>query len=126
MEPSDSAAHYEATLRSIHDDRRPDLILLGMGEDAHTASLFPGSRALDETTRWFVDNTIPESGENRLTATYPMLWRARRLMVLTAGATKAPALRDAFEGIANPIGRIADGEAAVEWHVDRAATSLLS
>lgn len=126
MEPSDSAAHYEATLRSIHNDRRPDLILLGMGEDAHTASLFPGSRSLDETSRWFVDNTIPETGEDRLTATYPMLWRARRLMVLTAGAAKAPALRDAFEGVPNPIGRIADGEAAVEWHVDRAATSLLS
>ncbi len=126
MEPADSAAHYEATLRSIHDDRRPDLILLGMGEDAHTASLFPGSRALDETSRWFVDNTIPETGENRLTATYPMLWQARRLMVLTAGPAKAPALRDAFEGVPNPIGRIGGGEAEVEWHVDRTATSLLS
>jgi len=126
MEPSDSAAYYEATLRSIHDDRPPDLILLGMGEDAHTASLFPGSRSLDETDRWFVDNTIPETGEKRLTATYPMLWRARRLMVLTAGEGKAPALRDALEGVPNPIGRIGGGDAEVEWHVDRAAASLLS
>lgn len=126
IEPADSAAHYEATLRTIHGDRRPDLILLGMGEDAHTASLFPGSRALDETSRWFVDNEIPETGEDRLTATYPMLWLARRLMVLTAGSAKAPALRDAFEDVPNPIRRIADGEAEVEWHVDRAAASLLS
>lgn len=126
MEPADSAAHYEATLRSIHGEQRPDLILLGMGEDAHTASLFTGSRALDETTRWFVDNTIPETGEDRLTATYPLLWRARVLMVLTAGVAKAPALRDAFEGVSNPIGRIAEGEAIVEWHVDQAAASLLS
>lgn len=126
MEPADSAAHYEATLRSIHDNRRPDLILLGMGEDAHTASLFPGSRALDETDRWFVDNTIPETRESRLTATYPLLWRARRLMVLTAGEGKAPALRDAFEGVVNPVGRISGGDAEVEWHVDRAAASLLS
>jgi len=126
MEPADSAAHYEATLRSIHGDRRPDLVLLGMGEDAHTASLFPGSRALDETTRWFVDNTIPATGEERLTATYPLLWRAQRLMVLTAGESKAPALRDAFEGSSNPIGRIDDGDAGVEWHVDKAAASLLS
>ena len=126
MEPADSAAHYEATLRSIHGDRRPDLILLGMGEDAHTASLFPESRALDEPTRWFVDNTIPATGEDRLTAAYPLLWRAQRLMVLTAGESKAPALRDAFEGKPNPIGRIDDGDAGVEWHVDRAAASLLS
>jgi 6-phosphogluconolactonase len=126
MEPADSAAHYEATLRSIHGDRRPDLILLGMGEDAHTASLFPESRALDETTRWYIDNTIPATGEDRLTATYPLLWRADRLMVLTAGEGKAPALRDALEGPGNPIGRIEEGDAEVEWHVDRAAASLLS
>ena len=126
MEPADSAAYYEATLRSIHGDRRPDLILLGMGEDAHTASLFPDSRALDETTRWFIDNSIPESGEDRLTATYPLLWHAHRLMVLTAGESKAAALRDALEESRPPIGRIGDGDAGVEWHVDKAAASLLS
>lgn len=126
IEASDSAAHYEADLRSIHDDRSPDLILLGMGEDAHTASLFPGSEALDENSRWFVSNTIPETGEERLTATYPLLWRARRLMVITAGEAKAPALRDTFEGVSTPIGRIAEGNAEVEWHVDRSAVSLLS
>lgn len=126
IEPDDSAAHYEATLRSIHDSKRPDLILLGMGEDAHTASLFPGSAALDEDNRWFVANVIPESGEDRLTATYPLLWSARRLMVITAGEQKAPALRDAFETSSTPIGRIGEGDAEVEWHVDRPAVSLLS
>jgi 6-phosphogluconolactonase len=125
MEPSDSAAHYEATIRSIHHDRRPDLILLGIGEDGHTASLFPNSQALDEGHRWFVANVIPESGEPRLTASYPLLWRARRLMVLTAGEVKAPAVRDSFEGT-TPAARVAEGEAEVEWHVDRAAASLLS
>jgi 6-phosphogluconolactonase len=126
IEPGDSAAHYEATLRSIHDAKRPDLILLGMGEDAHTASLFPGSAALEEDSRWFVANIIPETGEERLTATYPLLWRARRLLVITAGERKAPALRDAFEGTSTPIGRIGEGDAEVEWHVDRSAVSLLS
>lgn len=126
IEPADSAAHYEATIRSIHADRAPDLILLGMGEDAHTASLFPGSRAIEETNRWFVSNTIPETGEDRLTATFPLLWRARRIMVLTTGERKAPALRDAFRGEPIPIGRINEGDAEVEWHVDRSASSLLS
>lgn len=124
--PADSAAHYEATLRSIHGDKRPDLILLGMGEDAHTASLFPSSPALQETNRWFVANSIPETGEDRLTATFPLLWAAARIMVLTTGEKKAPALRDAFAGADTPIGRIDEGDAEVEWHVDRAAASLHS
>ncbi|HZD24484.1 MAG TPA: 6-phosphogluconolactonase, partial [Acidimicrobiia bacterium] len=120
LEPADSAAHYEAALRSLHDRRRPDLILLGMGEDAHTASLFPGSAALDQDQRWYVANEIPETGEPRLTATYPLLWHAQRLMVITAGEHKAPALRDSFAGT-TPAGRIGEGDAEVEWHVDTAA-----
>lgn len=123
---SDSAAHYEAEIRSIHDNKRPDLILLGMGEDGHTASLFPDSLALDEMSRLYVANTIPETGEERLTATYPLLWSARRLLVMANGEAKAPALREAFNGGPVPIARIGDGDAEVEWHADRAAASLLS
>ena len=126
MEPQDSAVHYEAALRSIHHDRRPDIILLGMGEDAHTASLFPGSDALGETSRWFVANEIPGTGERRLTATFPLLWYAKTLMVITAGENKAPALRESIEDGGTPIARLLEGEATVEWHLDRAAASLLS
>lgn len=125
IEPSGSAAHYEADLRSLHSDHRPDLILLGMGEDGHTASLFPGSPALDEEERWFVANTIPETGERRLTATYPLLWAARRLLVIAVGENKAPAVRDTFDGAPTPVGRIGDGDAEVEWHIDDSAGSLL-
>lgn len=125
MEPSDSAVFYEATLRSIHPETGPDLVLLGMGADGHTASLFPDSKALDEEDRWFVANTIPQTSEPRLTVTYPLLWRARRLLVLTTGESKAPALRDSLAGL-TPAGRIDEGDAEVEWHVDQAAASLLS
>lgn len=121
--PADSAVHYEAEIRSIHDDKRPDLILLGMGDDGHTASLFPGSKALDEMGRLFVANSIPETGEARLTATYPLLWSAHRLLVMVTGEAKAPALAAAFAGKSVPIARIGDGDADVEWHVDRAAAS---
>lgn len=121
--PADSAVHYEAEIRSIHDDKRPDLILLGMGDDGHTASLFPGSKALDEMGRLFVANSIPETGEARLTATYPLLWSAHRLLVMVTGEAKAPALAAAFTGESVPIARIGDGDADVEWHVDRAAAS---
>lgn len=125
MEPADSAAHYEARLRSLHEGRRPELILLGLGDDGHTASLFPGSAALDEDSRWYVANHIPETGEPRLTATYGLLWLAQQLMVITAGEHKAEALRDSFDG-STPAGRIGEGDARVEWHVDTAAASLLS
>lgn len=125
MEPGDSAAYYEARLRSLHEDGHADLVLLGMGGDGHTASLFPGSSALDETSRWYVGNVIPETGEPRLTATYPLLWSATNLIVITAGDSKAEALRDSFAGT-TPAGRIGEGDATVEWHVDTAAVSLLS
>jgi 6-phosphogluconolactonase len=124
LEPEDSAVHYEATLRSIHGSRPPDLILLGVGEDGHTASLFPGTEALSETNRWFVANHVPSLGEERLTSTYELLWRARLLLVLAVGSTKAPAVKASFE-MTTPAGRLDEGEAEVEWHLDRDAASLL-
>ena len=125
LEPSDGAAYYEALLRSLHHDHRPSLVLLGLGEDGHTASLFPGSPALEEDERWFVANFIPATEEPRLTTTYPFLWAAERILVLVAGEGKAPALRDSLAG-ATPAGRLSEGDAEVEWHVDRAAASLHS
>lgn len=125
LQPDESAAHYEATIRSIHADQRPDLILLGVGTDGHTASLFPGTAALDETRRWFVANDVAQLGETRLTATFPLLWRARRLMVMAVGGEKAEAIEDSFAG-KTPAGRLGDGDAEVEWHVDSAAASRLA
>lgn len=125
IEASESAERYEATIRSLHRERRPDLILLGVGADGHTASLFPGTRALSETSRWIVANDVPELGETRITATFPLIWAARRVLVLVTGAHKAQAVKASLEG-ASPAGRLGGGEAEVEWHVDRAAASLVS
>lgn len=125
LRPKDTAAHYEARLRSIHHEHPPDLILLGLGEDGHTASLFPGTPALDETARWFVANPVPQLDEYRLTATYPLLWSARLLMVLVVGEHKAEALAGTMSG-STPASRLDQGDAEVEWHVDSAAASLLS
>jgi 6-phosphogluconolactonase len=125
LEPGDVAAHYEAHLRSLHGAGPPDLLILGMGSDGHTASLFPDTAALDETSRWFVANLVPSIGEMRLTATFPLLWRARLTVVVAYGAEKAPALKAAFDGD-NPAGRLAEGEGTVEWYVDREAASGLA
>jgi 6-phosphogluconolactonase len=124
IEPGDSAAHYEATLRSIHGAGPPDVVLLGVGEDGHTASLFPGTTALNEQVRWYLANQVPGLDEDRLTATFNLLWRGRLLMVLAVGAAKAEAVRASFEGT-TPAGRLGDGEAEVEWYLDRDAASLL-
>jgi 6-phosphogluconolactonase len=124
IEPEDSAAHYEARLRSIHGGGRPDVVVLGVGEDGHTASLFPDTAALSERGRWFVANQVPALDEDRLTATFNLLWRARLLMVLAVGASKAPAVRASLERT-TPAGQLGDGQAEVEWYLDRDAASLL-
>jgi 6-phosphogluconolactonase len=122
---AESAAEYESRLRSVFGPRGPDLIMLGMGDDGHTASLFPGTPALGETTRWYVANRVGALGEERLTATYPLLWSARLLLLMAVGRAKAQALEAAFEG-ATPAGRLGEGEARVEWYVDKEAASLVS
>lgn len=125
LQARDSAAHYEAKVRSIHQAHRPDLILLGLGEDGHTASLFPETKALEETSRWFVANHVPQIDEVRLTATFPLIWEARVLMVLVVGEQKARAVAESMAGN-TPAGRLGEGKAEVEWHLDSAAASLLS
>ena len=124
MMPEDSAAHYEAQLRSIHGQRPPDLVMLGIGDDGHTASLFPQTTAVGERQRWYVANQVPQLGEDRLTATFPLLWSARLLMVVVVGAKKAVALKQSFEQ-KTPAGHLGEGDAVVEWYVDQDAASLL-
>lgn len=124
LQPADSASHYEAELRHLHSGDQPSLVLLGMGDDGHTASLFPGTTALEEKERWIVANHVPHHREDRITATYPMLWRAKLVVVLVVGENKAEALRATFDGN-TPAGRLGEGDARVEWHVDEAAASLL-
>jgi 6-phosphogluconolactonase/glucosamine-6-phosphate isomerase/deaminase len=72
-----------------------------------------------------VANTIPETGEARITSTYPLLWSARLVLVQAAGADKAQAVLDSMEG-RTPAGRLMEGEAEVEWHLDEQAAALLS
>jgi 6-phosphogluconolactonase len=85
-----AARDYEAAL----GEAPLDLVLLGMGGDGHTASLFPGTKALDEQTRRCVANDVPQLGARRLTLTYPVLLGARDVLFLIAGADKAATLRD--------------------------------
>lgn len=123
--PDDAAVHYEAVLRSFITDGA-DLVLLGMGEDGHTASLFPDTPALDEERRWFVANPSSDDDEVRLTTTIPFLHSARRLFFVANGESKAEALADAFRPDSDaPSAVVGRCDAIVEWHVDEAAASLI-
>lgn len=101
----DPATKYENALREfvVHRDAgaevpRLDFVLLGMGEDGHTASLFPHSPALKETRRWVAANDGPTvTPPPRVTMTLPLLNAARNIGVLVTGAHKAPTLRRVHE-----------------------------
>jgi 6-phosphogluconolactonase len=106
-----------------------DLALLGMGPDGHTASLFPHTAALDETTRWCVVNHVPKFHADRLTLTVPVLNRARRALFLVAGTDKAAVLAEVLEGPPDPKrlpSQLVRAEGGTAWFVDRLAAAKLS
>jgi 6-phosphogluconolactonase len=126
-EPADGARQYEQTLQDYYgaktlDPARPlfDVMLLGLGPDGHTASLFPGTRVLDERSRW-VAEVIGAKPEARITLTYPALDSSRHVAFLVAGADKRAMLTRALAGDpALPAARVRPvGD--LTWFVDAAA-----
>jgi len=125
-----AAAAYEGELRAVlGSDPALDLVLLGLGEDGHTASLFPGSPALEERERWVAAAWVEGLGAWRITLTLPVLERAREVVFLVAGASKAEALRRALRGGAQPepvpAARVRPREGRLLWLADRAAAASL-
>jgi len=130
-DPDISAAKYESTLRR----RLPqpdgwgvfDLILLGMGPDGHTASLFPGTAALQDNHRWVVANYVPSLKAYRYTLTFPVLNAAKAIWFLVTGAEKAETLRRVIRerDPALPSTRVAPINGSVTWFVDDAAAEKL-
>ena len=126
-DPADAAQGYEATLERYWagQDPRFDLVLLGMGAEGHTASLFPGAPALREQDRWVVAATVPAEPPLRLTLTFRALARAAHAHFLVAGADKAGVLRHVLAGGADPNLYPAAGvrplEGEVTWWLDRDA-----
>lgn len=131
-DPAISAAHYEIHLRGalrVDDQSRlnPGLVMLGMGDDGHTASLFPETAALDELDRDYVANWVESKQTWRLTATYPTLWAADRVIFMVTGANKATVVREIIEdGVEYPAQRVAAGAGDVVWLFDAAAAELIS
>lgn len=131
---SEAAQDYEDRLRrffALGEGQVPnfDLVLLGMGADGHTASLFPGSDAVRERKRLVLAPWIPKLASFRITLTPPALNGAELVAFLVAGADKAVALQAALEGDADPdrlpARAIQPTRGSLTWLVDRAAASLL-
>lgn len=106
-----------------------DLILLGIGADAHTASLFPYTAALNETRRWVVANYVPSKNTCRLTFTAPLINQAGCILFLVVGEDKAAALTHVLEGAReperSPAQLIRPVRGSVLWLVDEEAAGLL-
>ncbi len=126
-----AALAYENVLRqqfSVHETGF-DLTVLGLGEDAHTASLFPRNPVLTETERWVCSVQIPGHGVPRITLTPLILNRSRQILFLVCGPGKAKALKNTFHSPENPMlypaQLIRPAAGRIQWLVDREAASLV-
>lgn len=127
--PDESAAAVEDALRRVFGGApvRPDLLLLGIGGDGHTASLFPGTSALHERERLFAANWVPQMDAWRITATLPLIDASRRVVFLAQGADKAEAVRLALHPPPGepplPAALVAPHDSALTWLLDRQAAT---
>ncbi len=130
-DPAHAAAAAERDLREFFGTGPPrfDLVLLGLGNDGHTASLFPETEALRETERLVIANWVPKLNAHRLTLTFPVLNQAAEIVFLVAGAEKAKVLRETLrpspEGPAHPARSVRPTHGRLLWLVDEAAAGGL-
>lgn len=129
LDPPEAAALYEEEIESFFGGTpRFDLVLLGIGEDGHTASLFPGTPALDVRDRWAVENPVEKMDTVRLTLTVPVINAAKSVVFLVAGESKAEALEEILEGAADPYdypAKLVRPSSGPVWLLDQAAARLL-
>jgi 6-phosphogluconolactonase len=115
-------------LKEKFGDGGMDLILLGMGDDGHTASLFPETEALNETKHRCVANFVPKLNTWRLTLTAPFINRAGQVLILVSGASKAQRLQEVLEGPPDPrrlpVQLIKPTVGRLTWLVDAPAAGM--
>jgi 6-phosphogluconolactonase len=130
LDATAAADQYEAELRRHFQLQRGqlpsfDLVMLGMGDDGHTASLFPATSALVEASRLVTANWVEQLRQYRITLTFPVLNNACEIMFLVAGNAKARVIDDLFKGDARssryPVHKVKPAHGRVLWLLDRAA-----
>jgi 6-phosphogluconolactonase len=132
LPPDEAAEAYEQELRDFFGSEelpRFDLILLGIGDDGHTASLFPETSALEVHDRWVVANPVLKLETTRITLTVPVINAARAVYFLVAGEGKARALAEILEGDPDPReypASLIQPQDGPRWRLDRPAASKLT
>lgn len=134
--PAAAATAYQATLKQVFQPPsgqlpRFDLILLGMGADGHTASLFPGRSLLSETERWAAPVfDSPKPPPERITLTLPVINNARQVLFVVAGESKADTIQKVLNSNpmqdALPAQRVQPARGELHWFVDEAAAAKLT
>ena len=129
--PEESASEYEKVLKQYFDDSEItfDFVLLGMGDDGHTLSLFPGTEVIHEENAWVKAFYLPAQEMFRITLTAPVVNNAACVAFLAAGAGKAETLKHVLEGESNvdlyPSQIIKPIKGQLHWFVDQAAAAML-
>lgn len=118
-DPEEASQECEARLKAVaarlgEPIYAHDLMLLGMGPDGHTASLFPGSPALEEQARWVIPTIGPKPPPQRITFTFPLLNASRAVMFLVNDASKEPMIQEVIQG-KFPAGRVRPAHGEVIW-----------
>ncbi len=131
MDVQKAALSYEAVMREFFEGEWPqfDLVFLGMGEDGHTASLFPHSAGLNEEAQWFIANFAPKRDAWRLTLTKHAINAARNIIILVSGRSKAGMLEKVLLGpkepTKKPIQLISPRDGQMIWMLDRDGAECL-
>ena len=134
LPPEEAAARYESVIRAQFrlegaEIPRFDMVQLGMGDDGHTASLFPHTDALHELGRIAVANHVPQKDAWRVTLTWPVINNGRHVVFLIEGAAKAPVLAEVFQGTYDPEAKpsqlIRPQGGQLELLLDKAASAKL-
>jgi 6-phosphogluconolactonase len=128
IDPNEAAKEYGEMLKEKFGDRGLDLVLLGMGDDGHTASLFPHTQALHETKHRCVANHVEKLNTWRITLTAPFINRSHHVMALVSGAAKAARVSEVLEGPRDPerlpIQLIQPTDGQMTWLLDSAAAGM--